>query len=323
MSNDIKQKIIDEIQNKVPVFKKITSIQYAIKCPLCGDSKKNLKATHCYIKSSFDPNEPILFNCFKCNSKGKVNHNFLTKLGINMDGISEFDKQLFNKISNSKSPTVDIICGNPIVNSDQIKYIEYRLGDGFTIDDYDKFKIVWDTRNIIPYITNVRIKNSIPSNNNSISFLSENKSVLLTRFFSDEEPRWRKIKLFPSSNRSIYTIKNTIDLLTKDIIYVNIAEGVFDILSVYKNFNTGPNSIYIATLGSDYISGIDYVIDNGIIGNNVVINIFLDTDIEEAYIKLRLKKLKWLFKIISIFKNIKAEDIGKRVEDINLIEYYV
>jgi hypothetical protein len=163
----------------------------------------------------------------------------------------------------------------------------------------------------------------MPSNNNSISFLSEDKSLILTRFFEDIEPRWKKIKIFPSDGRSLYTIKNTLDIFSKDVIYINISEGIFDILSVYKNFNTGPNSIYIATLGSDYISGINYSIDHSIIGNNIEIRIYLDSDIEERYIKYKLKEFKWLFKSISIFKNIKAEDVGVTRNNIELLKHIV
>jgi len=105
-----------------------------------------------------------------------------------------------------------------------------------------------------------------------------------------------------------------------DTIVVNIAEGVFDILSVYKNFSDD-NSIYVSTLGSDYESGINYAISNGFIGGNIIMKIYIDSDINEKILKYRIKKYKWLFDKIYIYKNINAEDFGVPMDQINRIEY--
>jgi hypothetical protein len=321
--NNVKQKIIDEIQNNVSVFRKISPIQYVIRCPICGDSQKDLRDAHCYLKASFDPNEPILYNCFKCNSGGRVTKYFLEKLNISLDGLSDIDNQVFNRISTAKKPTVEIISGTPKMDSKQTRYIESRLGKGFSIEDYEKFKIIWNMDNVIPYITDSRVKSVLPNNMDGVSFLSEDKSVVLTRFYDNDEPRWKKSKIFPSDNKSVYTIKSTIDIFSKDIISVNIAEGVFDVLSIYKNFNNGDNSIFIATLGSDYEAGLEYTIDHGIMGSNIRVNLYIDNNINEKQIKMQFKKYKWLFGEINIYKNIKAEDVGKKIDDIKLVEYRV
>ena len=320
MNNNIKIKIINEIEKNSEYFRKISDNEYKMKCIFCGDSN-NPSHVHLYLKCSNDLSEPILYNCFKCNSKGKVNQDFLDRLGIKID--NDFDKQIFNKISNNKSPNINILCGNPILDSNQIKYIEYRLGEGFSLDDYKRFKILWNMDNVIEYITDNRIRNSLPSNHNSITFLSEDKSVLLTRSFIDEHPRWRKISLFPNNNRSLYTIKSLIDIFSKEIIYINIGEGIFDILSIYKNFNSGENSIYIATLGSDYISGINYAINKGFIGNNIIIKIFIDNDINYKNLKFYLKKYKWLFNKIIILRNINEKDFGVTLDKIQIVENIV
>ena len=323
MTNDIKQRVLDEIQNHSTVFKKVNNIQYRIRCPICGDSQTDLRDSHCYIKCDFNnPTEPLLYNCFKCNESGKVTSSFLKKLGIKSDLVNKIDHQRFNKIGSIVKTNVDLITGNPIMDSNQIKYIEHRLGAGFTFDDYDKFKIIWDMNTILPYITNQRVRNTIPSNNDSISFLSDDKSVLLVRSFSNEGDRWRKITLFSSGNKSFYTIKTTLDLFTQDNIVVNIAEGVMDILSIYKNFNDN-NSAYIATLGSDYISAIDYAISKGFIGNNIIIKIYIDNDVNERSLKYQLKKYKWIFGSILIYKNIKSKDVGVTIDKIKLVSQKV
>lgn len=320
MTNDIKQRVLDEIQNHSTVFKKVNSIQYRIRCPICGDSQKDLNDSHCYIKCDFNnPTEPLLFNCFKCNESGKVTSSFLRKLGIKSDLINKIDNQRFNKIGSITKTNIELITGVPVINSKQIAYIEHRLGNGFTLEDFDKFKIIWDMNSVFPYITNQRIKNTMPSNNDSITFLSDDKSVLLTRSFSDEGDRWRKITLFSSGNKSFYTIKTTLDLFTQDSIIINIAEGVMDVLSIYKNFND-ENSAYIATLGSDYISGVEYAISKGFIGNNIIIKIYIDNDVNEKELKRQLKKYKWIFGSILIYKNIISKDVGVKIDKIKLVE---
>lgn len=324
MSNIIKQQILDEIQKHSPVFKKVSSTQVRIRCPICGDSQSNPRDAHCYIKCDFNnPSEPLLFNCFKCNKGGKVTSEFLKKLNIKSDIVGKIDNQRFNKIGSIKHADINVVLGSPIMDSPQVRYIEHRLGSGFTFEDYDKFKIVWNMNSIYQYVTNNRIRNTMPSNNDSVTFLSDDKSTIISRFFADKDERWRKLTILPSENKSFYTIKTTLDLFTEDPIVVNIAEGPMDVLSIYKNFNDGDNSVYIATLGSDYISGIEYIIMKGIMGNNVSVKIYIDSDIDERMLKDKLKKYKWLFNSILIYRNIKGKDVGVNIDEIKLIEQKV
>jgi len=251
-----------------------------------------------------------------------VNKYFLKKLNISLDQIPDIDNQIFNKIPSMKRVDIDIVTGTPVLESEQTRYITGRLGKGFNVDDYDRFKIVWDMNTIIPYITDIRIRNTLPNNWNSISFLSDDKSTLLTRFF-DGSPRWKKTKLFPSENKSFYTIKTTLDLFTRDPIVVNIAEGVFDILSVYKNFNGRDTSLHISTLGSDYESGVNYAISSGFMGSNVTLKVYVDRDIDEKKLRQEMKKYKWWFNNVYIYKNMIQEDFGVPIDKIKKIEYQV
>jgi hypothetical protein len=317
--NNIKQTILDRIKEKSSVFEKISMYQYRIRCPLCGDSQKNLKDSHMYLKCSMNPAEPILYNCFLCNSSGKVNKYFLDKLSISIDDLPKMEYKIFNKIS-SKKLDIDILTGTPDLSSNQVQYIKERIGDGFTLEDYDRFKIVWDMNKIVPYINDIRIKNTMPSNRDSISFISDDKSTLIIRPFLPDGS-WRKIKLFPTENKSFYTIKSTIDIFTQEKITVSIAEGIIDILSIYKNFSDSNNSIFLSILGSDYESGVNYIISNGFVGSNIILKIYFDNDINEKNIKYQLKKYKWLFNKIIIYKNTIFKDCGTTIDQINLIKY--
>lgn len=114
-----------------------------------------------------------------------------------------------------------------------------------------------------------------------------------------------------------------IDLFTQEQIVINIAEGIFDILSIYKNFNDCPNSVHIASLGADYEGAIVYAINNGFIGSNVVVRVYVDGNIDEKILKNKIKKYTWLFSKIYIIKNIKSEDFGTTIDNIKPVEYQV
>lgn len=322
MDNYAKQQIMDEIRSKVDVCIPVPPIRWRIRCPFCGDTDKDPRHAHCYIKCSDDPNEPLLYNCFlaNCGAKGKVDKYFLSKLGIK----SKFEDQLaddkYNRIKSFKKADIEIMTGKPEMDSVQIKYIEKRLGKGFTEDDYDRFKIVWDISTLVQFISNERVRNTLPSNRDSISFLSEDKSMLLNRSFYDDGERWRKIKMFNLNTNSIYLIKTTLDLFTKDEIEVNIAEGVFDVLSIYRNFNNCQNSVFIAVLGPEYDVGVNFAIQKGIIGENVTVKIYIDDEIDKNILKKKLRRFKWLFGRILIYENILYKDVGTTTDKIKLLE---
>ena len=318
----LKYKIIDQL-SKLPDFHKVSNTQYKMRCRFCGDSQKDLTASHMYIKCTFDDESPILYNCFKgnCGAKGKLDSKFLKMINVELPEMGIMDNQIFKKIPTVKDTNVDILTGRPNMDSNQVKYIEHRLGSGLDINDYDNFKIVWDMDELRNYINNKRIKHILPSNSDSISFLSDDKSVLLIRFFNGNNT-WKKIKLFNSDNRSFYTIKSVIDLFTDEIITVNIAEGVLDVLSIYKNLSEGI-SAHIACLGSDYESAINYVIAKGFLGSNININIYVDADIDDKMFKYNFKKYKWLFNSINIIKNIYDKDVGVHKEKIQLKKYEI
>lgn len=321
--SDMKQQILDKIEASVEVFKRSSPFQYRIRCPFCGDSQKDYKDAHLYLKCSSDPTEPILYNCFLCPAGGRVTASFLEKLKINPDEFKGLDTQIFNKISTIKKGSVDLLTGYPIMDSKQVGYIQKRLGVGLRYEDYDRFKIVWSMETLLPYITDIRIRNTMPNNGDSISFISDDKSTLITRFFNDAIGKWKKTKLFSTAGPSFYTIKATLDLFTQEEIVVNLAEGVMDVISIYKHLNEGDNSVYIATLGSDYEAGVNYVIGNGFIGNNITLKLYIDSEIDEKKLRRQLKPYLWLFNRILMYKNIKYEDFGTDASKIQAIEYQV
>lgn len=323
---EVKKHLLEEIEQNVEIFKRVNDIQYRIRCPFCGDSQSNPRDTHMYLKCDLNnPNEPILYNCFRgnCGAKGFVNNEFMKRLGIDSKWIKETSHMVYNKIPSYKEAKVELITGEVNMDSPQVKYVESRLGKGFIKEDYERMKIIWNWDGIIPYITSKSTLNTLPNNKESISFLSDDKSFILSRGF-DEDCGWRKIGILnKNGGMSTYNMKSVFSLFTKDMIYINIAEGIFDILSVYKNFNDGENSVFIAALGSDYIGALNYAIGKGLIGNNVVVKIYIDDNISDDKLCHRLRKYKYYFNKISVFRNIKYKDIGITLDKIELKEYPV
>lgn len=323
MDKNIKYQIMKEIEDNVPIFKKVSNIRWRIRCPFCGDSSKDPRDSHMYLKCDYDnPNEPILYNCFlaNCGAQGKVDKRFMAKLGIKSRVEYQLSNQRYSKLFALKETNVEILTGEPKLNSIQVKYIEKRLGKGLSYEDYDKFKIIWDMNTIIPYISDNKTRNTLPCIRDSISFLSDDKSTIISRGIEDEDG-WRKIKILNTGNRIFYTIKTVFNLFTSDDITVNIAEGIFDIISVYKNFNDGENSAYIAILGSDYEGAVNYSIIKGLVGSNVTLKIYIDEEIDEKNLSKQLKKYKYFFKNIILIKNIKSKDVGVLRSNIELVYY--
>lgn len=318
-----KQKVMQEIERKAECFQKTSAIQYRIRCPICGDSQKNLRDAHCYIKCSYDPAEPILYICFKCNARGMVGRQFLEKLGCNGDILNSVGSQRFNRITALKKANINIITGDPVMESNQARYVRKRLGK---VPDWawPGMKIVWDLGAVYPYITDRKVRNTMPNNRDSISFLSDDKSTLLTRFFDDVGGRWRKIKLFPSDGKSMYTIGTQFDLF-KTTLYdqegwsdLCIAEGVMDIISVYINEEMSKNSAYIAVLGSDYVAGVEHAIVKGIFGSSIRLHVYIDDDVDEKELRKKLLKYKWLYHSIEICRNTKFKDMGTTPDNIRV-----
>ena len=315
-----KYEILSEIQKAVPICKPVNGVEYRIRCPICGDSQKDPNDTHCYIRCSNDPLEPLMYNCFLCNAHGIVNKYFLKKLGLNQHVQMLAITNRSHKIPLNSVSDVSMVIGTPVIASNQVAYIENRLGKGFSYADYDRFKIVWDFRGIIPYIESAKVRNTLPVGNDRITFLSDDKATLLVRNLTpaDHDHAWRKIGIMRSNSRSFYTIKSSLDLFTTEPVVINIAEGVFDILSVYKNFYDVPNSLFIAALGSDYIPALEYMISKGIIGTNVSVRIYIDNGIDVQELTKGLERFKWLFHNITLYWNTIGKDVGIDIEHIKL-----
>ena len=121
---------------------------------------------------------------------------------------------------------------------------------------------------------------------------------------------------------NLYIATLNTNTLTDENIHINIAEGSFDILGVYfhvKNMNR-ENNIYIAVNDSGYMSVLKYFLGLGLVGKNIIINIFSDKDKEPWFYKKLISELKSFVGKINLYYNELSKDFGVPKNQIKTIK---
>ena len=123
------------------------------------------------------------------------------------------------------------------------------------------------------------------------------------------------------NTRKFYTIPNQIDMMTTEPIYINLAEGTFDILGVFYHIKQQElkNQIYAAVCGSAYTSVVKYFISLGLVGDNIHVNIYSDSDKDYYWYSRMINELSPFVKSIKIYYNSKAKDYGVHKDKIDLV----
>ena len=162
----------------------------------------------------------------------------------------------------------------PISNNDfaikKIQYIENRLGFPLTQESISAFKIILNLKdflsfnNITKYTRDPEMIDLIDKF--FVGFLSaDNRYVILRRLIPEGklpkfiDTRYIVYNIFGRNDGiKYYTIPGSVDMTRP--VSIHIAEGVFDIISIYANLPRVDNSMYLAISGKSYSSIIQYVI---------------------------------------------------------------
>lgn len=270
-------------------------------CPFCGDMK-----AHMYVKISLDnPQEPVLYYCFKCNAFGFINQEFLSYYGIENTRIPKCFARRKLDTGGYSVKQIDLIHDNDDVSA-IVSYIQQRVGVTPTMEELKQFQVIADPAAYVKMITGSDAKFT----NDRIWFKCANGSMTGRSVDDHASRRWVKYTIEGSVGKMLYTIKKPVDLLKP--INVLICEGVIDCFGLYYHYPID-NAMYIACLGSHYDDGIQYMIDRGIFGDSVYIKIFKDNDVKTVKPNKRL----WsFFKNVSIYHNTEAKDYGVPSEKI-------
>lgn len=246
------------------------------RCFECPDSR-DPRSKHFYISIPQSLDEPSLYYCHKCHCSGVVSYKKLIEWGIYDEQLAiELVNHNKNCSTNSKNDkyykrTVYNLRHNITTNDEtshlKLLQINNRLGCNFTFEELRRLKIVLNLNDILRENNITRLtrnENVVQQlDANFMGFISIDNAFLNMRRLCDEgkviesiDKRYINYKIFDKFDTSerFYTIPTEIDLTTPQRTKIHIAEGPFDILSVYKNLRHEEPGIYTSIAGSNYYS---------------------------------------------------------------------
>ena len=309
------------------------------RCFECPDSS-NINNAHFYISIPQSEDDPSLYHCFKCNCRGIVTYNKLIEWGIYNEDIAtaliDHNNKCSSSIKNSKYFSFSkfnlrkFVTREEEISALKLSYINRRLSTSFTFKDLENLKIVLNLYDVINSnrLGITRDKNITDQLDiNFLGFISIDNSFVNMRRLVDEgkvyksiDKRYINYKLvdkFDTSQR-FYTVPTSVDLLMYPL-KIHIAEGPFDILSIYENVRQREPGIYSSIAGGNYLGSIMYFLNTFKIPY-AEIHVYPDNDNVGSNGKMRyianiLKPLGYrLFVHRNLYPN--EKDFGVRKENI-------
>lgn len=312
----------------------------ACRCPECGDSKKNSKSTHMYI-SPPTPSDPPLYYCHLCNSSGVVTYRKLIDWGIQDQDMAN-ELYIHNQVTSGsvkyhklKIGQVFNVVNNYITNDEttaiKMTYINNRLGQNLTPEDFLNLKIVLNLNDLLiaNKITNLTRDHNIVQDLDRafVGFLSLDNGFVTLRKLDDQKvyesvnKRYVNYRLFSKEDTSerFYVVPQIINLLQPERIKLHIAEGAFDILSIYLNLRNKEHGIYATVSGSNYSSIITYFMMEKMIPN-LEIHLYPDNDQPDYKINRVVRNFDNMMVPIYIHRNISPHEKDFGVPNDRIIE---
>lgn len=245
------------------------------RCFECPDSR-DPRSKHFYISIPQNQEDPSLYYCHKCMCRGVVTYKKLIEWGMYEEQVAidlvNHNKNCSGKISNNKyyERVLYNLSNNSTTDNENTRIkllsINERLGYNFSYEELRKLKIVLNLNDLLEQnkIKNLtrdpRIVSQLDAN--FMGFISIDNAFLNMRRLCDEglvnksiDKRYINYKIFDKFDTSerFYTIPSQIDLSSPNRTKIHIAEGPFDILSVYKNLRHEEPGIYTSIAGANYM----------------------------------------------------------------------
>lgn len=342
---ELKVSIREELLD-IPTCSPVNDRQLHMRCVFCGDSHKDKSKKRLYIKIDLNnDNEPILYNCFNCGISGIVTPKVLREIGSanNLDinsSLTRFNNKIIKNSPIYKSRNGKLNYKIKPYEDNKLNiikkgYLEKRLGIKLTFKELEDYKVVLGLKDFLIYNNIETITRDVNTCMNLdkfyIGFLTSfNEFIIMRNITKKEDIRRYEVysihKTIDNAHR-FYTIPTDIDILTTDTIEINIAEGVIDILGIYNHIynKNKKNKIFIAVCGSGYNSVINHVLNLGIVGDNVILNIYSDIDKDLKFFEkvIRIKQYRTWVKEINIFYNEKSKDYGVTKDEISLRKFRI
>lgn len=295
------------------LFKRVTSSPYQYRCqycPFCGDGK-----WHLYVLIKTIDDTPVLYNCKKCNASGIVNKTFLEY--FNLDESIRLPKNIRHKRLEVSDNVQTNIKGVFVNEQDDVyvacQYIEKRVGVYPTIGELQSFQYIHNpmeyAREYLSYHGNNR-----KYFDGKVWFKLTNGNIIGRNIEDVSEYRWLRFKSSNVIGMGLYTIKLPIDMYKP--INVCITEGIMDAIGLYYHRKID-NAVYVCVMGSDYLKGLQHVLNLGIFGESVNVGIYKDSDVNTYKIYIP-EGMKRMFKKIEVYQNMIGKDYGVCVDQMEI-----
>lgn len=340
-NREFKEECIRRLFSSGVLVRKVSDVKYSTRCPLCGDSA-NPRKMHFGLLIDCEHNTPILYNCFKCSRGGILNKDVAQALGFIS---SQEDEDAFKSFSKSCSrydtdyfktgTTYYFKCDIPEpTRGDKISYIEDRLGVKFSDDELKQMKVIPSLREFL-LLNKINTITEPPAtcrilDRDYVGFLNTTGTHIYFRDTTGKNRfKWYDYRIFQESfPKQFYSTASSVYVLSTDQLTINLSEGVFDCLSIWKNLDhDGENEVNIAVGGKRYTQVIDELINMGFVGSNIRINIFSDRDgtydTSMKFYREKLKLYKYIYGSIIVYYNILSKDVGVPANEIALKSYSI
>jgi hypothetical protein len=303
MYNLTGQNFINRIRSFYPKLKEASGKTEVIcRCPFCGDSR-DPKHAHLYISVPRSEEELSFYDCKKCPAHGVVDIDFLRKIGCEdtslLVEVSKHNAEVMSLPKYRSIKQIDIYPLNAgyvredLLNMAKLKYINDRIGSNFSISDLASLKIFLNLYDIINTNNLELTRHQLTCNDLDkwfIGFISYDNSYAGLRKLTNRElhkainKRYINYTLVNKKDdaKNFYVIPTTIDIFNPAPVKIHLAEGQFDILSIFYNLNNcnRNQNIYIACGGKSYSQALEFILlETGII--NYEVHYYPDKDVTD------------------------------------------
>ena len=349
--DDTSVPVLKILKRNFPELKR-TGNEYVIRCRFCGDSR-NKSSAHFYINIGNENSVP-LFHCFKCERSGILSPAVLRELigdsNITREDImdlTEISKSISSKVNLSRvrsgynklirNTTWVLPTDNVSFLKEKLEYINSRLDLKLSVQEAQNLKIIFSIKNLLT-------ANNLSPNRGQrvideldkyfIGFLSIDNGFLTMRNINDtdgflKDSRYINYSLYNEKDTNhlrYYCIPTKINKLSKEPVQIHIAEGCFDILSIYYNLRNKNdiNNIYICSNGKGYYNVAKVLIEKfGLY--NIILNMYPDNDVSDTSLNYYLRRLYKLCVPVYFHRNTYGEekDFGVPISKIKEIIYKV
>lgn len=321
------QSFINMMKTIVPTAKPASGgREVVIRCPFCGDSK-DPKHAHFYISVPQTQDELSFYHCKRCPNSGVVSDELLRRIGCSDSNVLvEIIKHNDEVMKTPKYRYIKKIDIYPLkynyIRNDQenqmkLQYINNRIGSSFTYADLKNMKIFLNLYDVLNQNQLELTRHKMICDDLDryfIGFVSYDNSYCGLRKVTDKElyrtvnKRYINYSLVNKMDdaKNYYIIPSTYDFLNPNPIRIHLAEGQFDILSIFYNLNhcNTFQNIYIACGGKSYSQALEFILtETGII--NYEIHYYPDKDVSDtAFYYDVLQKINLLPSNIYIHRNV-------------------